>query len=54
MVNIKRMRDRLPSTVGEVAYDSIWTLAFEGFLILSVTASFMMLGSELGPEGYGE
>ncbi len=54
MVNIKRMRDRLPSSVGEVAYDSVWTLAFEGFLILSVTASFMMLGSELGPAGYGE
>lgn len=54
MVNIKRMRDRLPTTVGEVAYDSIWTLAFEAFLIISVTASFMMLGSELGPAGYGE
>lgn len=54
MVNIKRIRDRLPASVGEVAYDSVWTLAFEAFLILSVTASFMMLGSELGPAGYGE
>ena len=54
MVNIKRIRERLPGTVGEVAYDSIWTLAFEAFLIISVTASFMMLGSELGPAGYGE
>ena len=54
MVNIRRIRDRLPTTVGEVAYDSVWTLAFEAFLIISVTASFMMLGSELGPAGYGE
>ncbi len=54
MVSIKRLRDRLPKSVGEVAYDSVWTLAFEGFLIISVTASFLMLGRVLGPDGYGE
>ena len=54
VVSIKRLRDRLPSSVGDAAYDSAWTFMFEGFLIATVTASFLMLGRELGPEGYGE
>lgn len=44
----------MPRTVQEVAYDSVWTLAFEAFLVITVTTSFLMLGRELGPEGYGE
>lgn len=51
---MRRIRDRLPGGVGDAAHDSLWTLAFEACLILIVTASFLMLGRQLGPAGYGE
>ena len=49
MVNLKALRDRLPKTVADVAYDSLWTLAFEASAIVTIMGSFLMLGRELGP-----
>ncbi|MGI9621476.1 MAG: lipopolysaccharide biosynthesis protein [Acidimicrobiales bacterium] len=51
---MRRIRARLPRGVGDAAHDSAWTLAFEACLILIITASFLMLGRQLGPAGYGE
>lgn len=53
-MSVKRLKDRLPDSIAEVAHDSFWTLTVEASLIITVTASFLMLGRELGPEGYGE
>ncbi len=51
---MKPLRDRLPRVVVDVAHDSVWTLTYEACAIITVTASFLMLGRELKPEGYGE
>ncbi len=51
---MKSLRDRLPRVVVDVAHDSVWTLTYEACAIITVTASFLMLGRELKPEGYGE
>jgi len=37
-----------------MAVDSAWTMGFEVALLVSVTFSFILLGSQLGAEGYGE
>lgn len=37
-----------------MARDSVWTLTYEVSLLLAVTASFILLGRELGPAPYGE
>lgn len=54
MVSLRSLRERLPKSVAEVAHDSAWTMAFEAMAIITVTSSFLMLGSQLGPEGYGD
>ena len=48
------MKGRLPDSAAEVAHDSFWTLTVDASLFITVTASFLMLGRELGPDGYGE
>ncbi len=53
-MNLRALRDKLPRSVAEVAHDSVWTLAFEAMAIVTVTASFLMLGKELAPDGYGQ
>ncbi len=37
-----------------MARDSVWTLTFEISLVFSVTVSFVLLGRELGTDGYGD
>lgn len=49
-----RVLAALPSGMRTMARDSVWTLAFEMSLLLSVTASFILLGRELGTARYGE
>lgn len=49
-----RVRELLPGSSGEIAVDSMWTLANELVLLITITASFAMLGRELGPERYGQ
>ncbi|MFV2039962.1 MAG: hypothetical protein ACC660_06940, partial [Acidimicrobiales bacterium] len=49
-----RVAEGLPSGMKTMARDSVWTLAFEMSLLVSVTASFILLGRELGTARYGE
>lgn len=51
---LDKLRSRLGDSVAAMARDSVWTLAIEASMIVSVTLSFLMLGRQLGPEGYGE
>lgn len=51
---LQRVAGHLPSGIKTMAKDSVWTLGLEMSLLISVTASFVLLGRELGTEGYGE
>ena len=51
---LRRVAGHLPSGIKTMAKDSVWTLGLEMSLLISVTASFVLLGRELGTEGYGE
>ena len=51
---LQRVRGLLPQAAGQMAVDSTWTLVNEVVMIVTLTASFAMLGRELGPERYGE
>lgn len=55
LVSLKqRVVERLPHGLKTMAVDSVWSMGFELTLLLSITTSFILLGRELGTEGYGE
>ncbi len=45
------IRDKLFS--GGIATDTVWALGSELTMLMATMASFMLLGSQLGPSGYG-